>query len=227
MRYEHAIPRLNVLWVRLVRAVAESSRMRFGPGEGGHVASCVNLALLVVWGTCPDLWSDMLYFVLDCCSLYLHHDKPMKRSAIGTSMNRHSSGPVNLANSDQDNRSCVTIRNWDFGLSRLGVLAILLIEFNVSRDYQVQRCRMSAMHQCTCSPLTLRWNSQFFGFVVCVYLFRHLYTLCCMFLAELILCLLHPLLWLDGQKKTHFAKKIREDSLDKSQEKMSVIFSWS
>ena len=95
-----------------------------------------------------------------------------------------------------------------FRLSRLGVLAILSIEFDVSHDYQVQRCRMSAMHQCTCSPLTLRWNSQFLGFYVCIYLFRHLYTLCCMFHSELILCLLHPLLWLDGQKKTHFAKEL-------------------
>ena len=29
MRYEHAIPRLDVLWVRLVRVVAEPARMCF------------------------------------------------------------------------------------------------------------------------------------------------------------------------------------------------------
>jgi len=46
---------------------------------------------------CPELWFDLLYFVLDSnlkndsCSLYFRRGKPMKMSATGTSINQHSS----------------------------------------------------------------------------------------------------------------------------------------
>ena len=114
--------------------------------------------------------------------------------------------PVNLANSDPDNCSCITIT----GISVYpGSECWKRNSISPSITYEVQSFLQSAKHQFTCSRFTWRRNSQLgFYLHMYMYLFRHLYTLGRMFLAELILCLLHPLLWLDGQKKMRFAKEL-------------------
>jgi hypothetical protein len=97
--------------------------------------------------------------------------------------------PVNLVNSDRVNHSYITIRNWICILSRLGLLEALLVEFDISFDYDVQPLT-SAKHSFACSAFTLRRNSQLFLVFIFAftYPFQYPYFLCWMFPAELILC---------------------------------------
>ena len=96
----------------------------------------------------------------------------------------------NLVNpTDWENHLCIIIWNWVFSLSRLGGLEAL--NYWIQHLPWLQRSTLPKVSHI----LHSHWDGIhffFFGFYLCIYLFWHLYTMCWMFLLNLIL---YPLLW--------------------------------